>query len=215
MSTAMARLVGPSTIEPPAALATRRHTPRERELLQSLETIVLTRGFASLRLADLADELSTSYSTLYGIAPSKAELIDLVVDRWCRRTGADGWTALAGLDDPVERVACWQAAGADALALCNPVFQADLDTSPSVRVVVERYRSYYLDVLIALLQDGIDRGCFRPVNLSYVARVWEAAYRVGLSAEALDDHGMTEADGLRIMHDLLLRGILSAPSVVS
>jgi AcrR family transcriptional regulator len=214
MSTAMVRSLSPTTVEPPDALATRRHTDRERELLQALETIVLTRGFSSLRLADLAEELNTSYSTLYGIAPSKTELIDLVVDRWCRRTGADGWTALAELDDPVERVACWQAAGADALALCNPVFQADLDTSPSVRAVVERYRSYYLDVLIALLQDGIDRGRFRSVNLSYVATVWEAAYRAGLSGEVLDDHGMTEADGLRFMHDLLLRGILAAPTVV-
>jgi AcrR family transcriptional regulator len=195
-------------VRPPPALADRRHSPREREILQALETIVLTRGFVSIRLAGLAEELNTSYSTLYGIAPSKAELINLVVDRWCRRTGADAWEAMATVADPVERVAIWQAAGADALALCRPVFQADLLVSPGVRAVVERYSRYYLEVLMALLQDGIDQGCFRPINLEYVAAVWEAAYRRGLNPDVLERSGMSEGEGLRFLHDLLLRGIV-------
>ena len=55
---------------------------RGSELLDALEDMVLREGFASLGVSAIANRLSCSKRTLYDLAPSKRELVLLVLDRF-------------------------------------------------------------------------------------------------------------------------------------
>ena len=50
-------------------------TPRQFEVLEDLEAWVLRGGIADVTMAEIAKEMGCSLRTLYGIAPSKDELV--------------------------------------------------------------------------------------------------------------------------------------------
>ena len=55
-------------------------TQRQREILDELGA-VFDDGFVHMTMADLAKQMNCSLRTLYGLAPSRDELVLLVVDR--------------------------------------------------------------------------------------------------------------------------------------
>src|SRR5690349_2511610 len=79
-------------------------TDRGRELLDKIEQLIMDEGFASLTVGDLAAKLQCSRSTLYGLAPTKDELVLVVVDRRLRRIGQMKQARLHELDDPVDKL---------------------------------------------------------------------------------------------------------------
>ena len=69
-------------------------TARQRELLDQLGAL-FDRGFADLTMATIARELSCSLRTLYELAPSRDELLLMVIDRNLWRIGRTAAGALA------------------------------------------------------------------------------------------------------------------------
>ena len=59
--------------------AEKRLTPRQREVLDALEALVVGGGFAELTMAQMAARVNCSLRTLYGIAPGKDALVLAVV----------------------------------------------------------------------------------------------------------------------------------------
>ena len=193
--------------DPPDGRSDRAHTPRERELLLQIEAIFLARGFADLRLADLARDLNTSLSTIYRLAPSKAALIELVLDRWHRRIGAQAWTAVAAVDDPLDRLRAWLAVSADAVTARSPLLQIDLVNTPAAYELTERYNRYWINVVVHLLRDAARQGRIRRMKFELVAEVWEAAFRRAIEPGLLTRVGVSEARALRELTTMLLDGI--------
>ena len=56
-------------------------TVRQLEILDTLDESVLGGGFSDLTMAEIAKRMTCSLRTLYGIAPSKEELVLAVADR--------------------------------------------------------------------------------------------------------------------------------------
>ena len=61
-------------------------TDRQRQLLDKMEHL-FAGGFATLTMAQLAARLNCSLRTLYALAPSRDELVLVVVDRNLWRVG--------------------------------------------------------------------------------------------------------------------------------
>jgi AcrR family transcriptional regulator len=57
----------------------RELTDRQREILDEMEDLVAG-GFADLTMAELAARLNCSLRTLYALAPSRDELVLIVID---------------------------------------------------------------------------------------------------------------------------------------
>ena len=64
-----------------------RLTPRQRQVLDSLETLVVQEELAEMTMAQIAAQVNCSLRTLYGISPSKDELVLTVTDRRLHRIG--------------------------------------------------------------------------------------------------------------------------------
>jgi len=72
----------------------RRLTARQRQLLDELEELVVSKGLADLTMAEIAAAVNCSLRTLYGISPSREELILTLVDRRLHRIGRAGIESL-------------------------------------------------------------------------------------------------------------------------
>ena len=196
-------------VEPPRPLLPGKLSARKEEVLDALEHIVLREGFRSLRVTDVAAQLSTSYATLYSIAPTKEELVLLVVDRWYARAVRQGKQALARVEGPVARLEQWVSFGVAGTAATSEQFWADVSSHAALNQLVDAYSHYYVLVLEALLDEGVEAGAFRPINTHAVAIYWEA------SAAGLRDPefvrrlgGMPLAEMSALWVDLMLHGLL-------
>jgi hypothetical protein len=80
---------------PPAVLGRereRRLTDRQRQILDHLGQM-FDGGFAHLTMAEIASRSNCSLRTLYGLAPSRDELVLIVVDRNLWRVGRTAVTS--------------------------------------------------------------------------------------------------------------------------
>src|SRR5688572_58767 len=84
----------PVSFLPHTTTAGRAHTSRHEELLDGLEELLIAEGFRTLTLADLSDRLHCSRRTLYELAPTKDDLVALVVSRFLDRNYARGVEAM-------------------------------------------------------------------------------------------------------------------------
>jgi AcrR family transcriptional regulator len=103
-----AQLTDPELMAP----GRRRFSARQEQVLQAVERIFLREGVGGIRMGDLATEVGCSRSTLYEIAPSKDDLLLLVIDRLMRRLSVRGADAIATADTNVDRMAAMLASGA-------------------------------------------------------------------------------------------------------
>ena len=75
--------------------AEERLGPRHRQVLDQLERLFLEEGFGGISVRELAASVGCSRRTLYELAPSKDELVLVVLDRFLHRVGR---TALDAID---------------------------------------------------------------------------------------------------------------------
>ena len=68
----------------------RQLTARQRQLLDELEELVAAKGLAELTMAEIAARVNCSLRTLYGISPSREELV-LTVPPQVRRPRRNVW----------------------------------------------------------------------------------------------------------------------------
>lgn len=204
-----ARTAAWQDVSPPRPLVPVRLSPRKEQILDELEQIVLVQGFRSLRLTDVAQQLNASYATLYAIAPTKEELVLLVVDRWYSRAIASAQRQLARAKGPVKRLELWIEYGVAGVTVTGQAFWADVATHAALNQLVESYSHYYVEVLEAVLNEGVAEGVFRKVNTRALAVYWEAA-GASLRDEAYLQRlqGMPIPELAQLWVDLILHGIL-------
>src|ERR1700704_2402314 len=106
--------------------APRTFSSRQEEVLAVVEAVFLREAIRAVRVGQLATEASCSRSTLYELAPSKEDLLLLVLDRMMRRIMRSGAEAVAAASDPVERVRAMLTTGALEFAALGPRFLEDV-----------------------------------------------------------------------------------------
>jgi AcrR family transcriptional regulator len=146
-------------------------TSRQRELLDDLQRLSFSDGFAQLTMAALAAELRCSLRTLYALAPSRDELVLIAVDRNLWRVGYSARTAIAPQMSALQALRAYLRAATVAVSERSAAFARDLAAVPAARTLAEGHRQYLYDVTKAILDLAVRCGEIEPVNTTAVARV--------------------------------------------
>ena len=127
-------------------------------------------GFADLTMAELASRLNCSLRTLYALAPSRDELVLIVVDR---TSGASAAARRARSTPTCRRsTRCAPISRAAHVAVMNTTepFARDLAAVPSAQRLREAHQGYLCAVTKRLLDAAVDRGDIAAIDTSAVAR---------------------------------------------
>lgn len=147
----------------------RVHSDRQDEILERLHDIVLTEGFADLTLDDMAARLQCSKSTLYSIASSREQLITRAIKRFFSDCTEHIEARINQEPDPRKRVGAYlECIGLEMARMSSACFDDMVGFDPTRDV-------YGLNSTIAarrvreMVQDGISKGIFRPLDAEFVA----------------------------------------------
>jgi AcrR family transcriptional regulator len=150
--------------------AEERLGPRHREVLDALERHFLDEGFAGISVRELAASVGCSRRTLYEIAPSKDELVLVVLDRFLHRVGRTALDAIGEQATFAERIRAYFLGGVE-LQRLSQAFADDLADEPAARRLFDRHFRYVMAVTEDLVVAGIKGGEFRQVSPAVVAGV--------------------------------------------
>ncbi len=146
-------------------------TPDRQDRLQDrLVAYLLSHGFARLTVEDLARELRCSKSTLYQLAPSKAELVVLAVRQFFKTATSQVETAVAAASAS-DRIGAYLDAVAAALSPASRQFLHDVAAFAPAREVYERNTELAAERVRTLISEGVRAGWFRKVHARFVADV--------------------------------------------
>jgi len=148
----------------------RRLTERQRQILDELGTL-FEGGFADLTMADLAAQLNCSLRTLYGLAPSRDELVLTVVDRNVRKVGRSAIAAIQRDMAPLDAVRAYLRAATVAVGTLTEEFARDLADMPAGRRLNREHSDYLVAITRFLLDLAVERGDIGDVDTAAVARV--------------------------------------------
>src|SRR3954464_9061148 len=93
-------------------LASRGHRSRtgslrQRDILDQLQALFMAEGFRHFTIGDLVDRLRCSRRTLYSLAPSKEELVLVVIGRLLNEMGVRARAEAAQHSDPGDAIAVY------------------------------------------------------------------------------------------------------------
>jgi AcrR family transcriptional regulator len=146
-------------------------TARQREVLDKLEALLADEKLADLTMAQIAAEMNCSLRTLYGIAPSKDELILALVDRRLHRIGR---AAIEGLDatrPPLEALRSYLSAVNEAVQPETLAFSQVFADLPGAGRLLDAHEDYVVAVTRSLLDRAVEQGEIAPVDTAAVAHV--------------------------------------------
>jgi AcrR family transcriptional regulator len=148
---------------------------RKNQIINAAEGVFTEKGFDAARMDDIADETGLSKGTLYLYFKSKDDLIIAILDRMFQREfkqlGNLNLAELSALD------AIWKITDLltkDILGLQRLIpivyqFLALAFRNKYVQLALKKYINSYVDVLVPIIQHGIDSGEFRQVDVHEVA----------------------------------------------
>lgn len=143
---------------------------RRTQILDTAALVFARHGFSQARMDDIVHESGLSKGTLYWYFKSKEALIIAVVRRFFDRE-LHKWHTLLTAEAPVcERLLhLWQFLVNDLEQNWHLVpliydFYALANRQETVRQVLQDYFQSYHALVVALLQQGIERGEIRPVD---------------------------------------------------
>jgi TetR/AcrR family fatty acid metabolism transcriptional regulator len=166
----------------PAQTATRRRTeapptPKRDAILRAAIDVFAERGFFNAQVADIARAAGVAAGTVYLYFRSKDDLLVSIFERTMREAFAEGRAAVAGIDDPAERLRRFARVHLGRLGRDRRlaiVYQVELRQSIKF---MERFSSTllrdYLGQIRAVIVDGQQTGAFRAdLNATAVAKMF-------------------------------------------
>ncbi len=151
--------------------AERRLTPRQREVLDELEDLVVRGGLAELTMAEIAARLNCSLRTLYGISPSKDELVLAVVDRRLRRIGRRAIAALDASQPPLAALRAYLRTANEAVQPTTVAFAREFADVPGAQRLLDAHEGYVVAVTRSLLDRAIAEREIPAVDSAALAHV--------------------------------------------
>jgi AcrR family transcriptional regulator len=182
-------------------------SPRQEEVLDVVERVFLRDGIRAVRMGQLAAEAGCSRSTLYELAPSKEELLLLVLDRMMRRISRHGAEAIGEAAGPAEQVRAMLTSGALDFSPLGPRFLEAVRQHPPARLLFDRWIADGRDALKRLIEDGVAAKEFRPVNAAVVAEAMFAVVLRFTDPDFARSTRLSSAAGLAELVDVLLDGL--------
>jgi AcrR family transcriptional regulator len=185
-------------------------SPRLEELLDELVLIFLAEGFRQFTVAELAERLRCSKSTLYALGQSKEQLTVNVVRRFFRTATDAVEAATAQHEAPDERIVAYLHAVADALRPASAAFMADLAMHPATQAVYERNTALAARRVGEMIARGIETGAFRDVHGAFVADTVAATMTRIQTGAVLAATGLHDAEAYDELATLVLSGVRAA-----
>ena len=153
--------------------------PSRDKILDRAEQLFARRGFAGIGLAEVAEQVGLSKSSLFHHFASKAQLYAAVMARILDRIEDELVRSLAIGGSPAQRLERWLDVVVDVLAanptyarlLLRSLFEDDELTGelPEERAVNATLRRI-VGAADTLLREGIASGVFRPVNVPHMVQ---------------------------------------------
>jgi AcrR family transcriptional regulator len=176
--------------------------PRHREVLDQLEELFMRSGFASFTIGDLASEVGCSRRTLYELAPSKEQLVLIVIDRRLHRMGRSALDSIDSAMPLLEQVRQYIKGGLDFLMFA-PLVDDLVDDAPARRLIDRHYR-FVMTVVQRLIALGVERGEFANVDPAIVGAVVTGSSLYMTQPEIAADSGLPVRELVDGMLDLVL-----------
>jgi AcrR family transcriptional regulator len=194
---------------PTAVLSREREralTARQREILDQLGAL-FDDGFADLTMAGIAARLSCSLRTLYELAPSRDELVLMVVDRNLWRIGRTATGALDSVMAPLDALRAYLQAATVAVAGTSVAFARDLDAVPAAQRLNDAHSEYLIAVTRCLLDVAVEQREIAPVDTAAIARVMAGVGRQFARPEVMSTLRSSPKDAADAVVDVILRGL--------
>lgn len=199
---------------PPAVLDRRREaqlTGRQRQILDQLVTM-FAGGFASLTMAEIAARASCSLRTLYGLAPSRDELVLVVVDRGLWRVGRSAIEAVDPDMDPLDAVAVYLRAAHAAVDGQSEAFARDLAAMPAAKRLADFHAGYVVAVVRCLLELACERGEIPAVDTAALAHALGGVARTLSQPDVMPTLRTTARQAADELVGIVLRGLRAGSS---
>ncbi len=176
-----------------------------RDVLTRLDQLLMANGFTSFTIVDLAREVGCSRRTLYEIAPSKEQLVLIVLDRRLHSMGRAALGAIDPASDSADQIRQY-IQGAIGHEVFSPMMHDLVEHAPALRLVERHYR-FSMSVVQRLVSIGIDRGEFAPIDPAIVAAVVTGSSHYFMASDVISDTGVPLAELVSGMLDLVLAGL--------
>jgi len=186
---------------------------RKDQIMNAAEEVFTQKGFSDARMDDIAEETGLSKGTLYLYYKSKDDLIIAILDRIFQREfrvfeNLD-LTSMSATD------AIWtftETTSKDVKMMMRllPItyeFMGLAFRNKFVQKAFKTYLNHYLDILIPIIQYGIDTGEFRPADAKEVAIAMGAILEGTLLLWVYDNSLIEPETHLRSGMKLLLEGV--------
>jgi len=148
-----------------------RLTARQLQLLDELEAVVRVGGLADLTMAQIAAQVNCSLRTLYGIAPSKDELVLAIVDRRLHRIGRAAVDSLDPAQPPLALLRAYLNAVNEAVQPSTAAYARDLARMPGATRLIDSHESYVIAVTQSLLDRAAAEGQIEALDTASLAHV--------------------------------------------
>ena len=149
----------------------RQLSARQLDVLDELEQMLLSDGIADFTMAEIAALVGCSLRTLYGIAPSKDELLLTIVDRRLHRIGRAAIEALNASMSPLDALRTYLQTANEAVQPETVAMSADLAQVNGAQRLVSTHEAYLIAVTQNLLDRAVAEGQILPVDTASVAHV--------------------------------------------
>jgi AcrR family transcriptional regulator len=184
---------------------------RQSEILDALQALFLAEGFRRFTVADLVERLRCSRRTLYSLAPSREELVLVVIDRLLTQMGIEARAAIAAYDDPGDAIAVYLGTAVTTLRYAQPVFTEDLEAYLPTKHLYDRHLAIALRVLGGLVEDGVAAGIFRDLHPPLIAEILDAAVERIRRPDVLSRAGIASSEAIDELSSLIRKGLQVDP----
>lgn len=189
---------------------------RRKQILEAALAVFSQKGFHVTNVSDVAAQAGVSQGTIYWYFESKEELFRAAMLSVFADFGQEAFAALAGCETAEEKLRALGSAMGDFVVGLEGIFIMFLGywaSHPSREEVGLWWTDLlveYKDLLVAMVQEGIDSGEFKPVDAEALVWVVMAAYD-GLAAYCMllpdvDPHRVSKVFVETLLGGLLLDG---------
>lgn len=186
---------------------------RKDQIMNAAEEVFSQKGFSDARMDDIAEETGLSKGTLYLYYKSKDDLIIAILDRIFQhefRTFENLDLASMSATDAIWNFAETTSKDVKMMMRLLPITYEFMGLAFRNKFVQKAFKAYfnrYMDILIPIIQHGIDTGEFRPVDPKEIAIAMGAIMEGTLLLWVYDSSLVEPENHIRSGMKLLLEGV--------
>lgn len=186
---------------------------RKAQIINAAEEVFSQKGFSNARMDDIAEETGLSKGTLYLYYKSKDDLIIAILDRIFQRefrTFENLDLASMSATDAIWTFAETTSKDVKLMTRLLPITYEFMGLAFRNKLVQKAFKAYFnrfMDILIPIIQHGIDTGEFRPEDPKEIALAMGAVMEGTLLLWVYDSSLVEPEKHIRFGMKLLLEGV--------